>query len=123
MTGSTKERAERLRDIVATVSDLPDGASYPALRSLLCRSWAITSRTAAEYIDILIDGGMLAHSVPGGPLKATPVGIKWMLGDYSTDEAASQELKLVKAPQRALPSPPAQTGGFGGTDASQASGT
>lgn len=92
---STKEREERLRSLAETCFGKP--VHYASLRAAACRKWGITSKTAEDYINGLIDGHVLAHDPPGGPLKVTPAGERWL--DGLPIDAASPEVPDIKDPE------------------------
>ena len=104
VVGVTKEKSQRLRDLLETIYAAPKGISYPALRAAAIRQWVIGSRTADEYLEILINSGMAVHDPPGGPLHITPAGERWL--DAGTVEPPADEVAIAKA---RTPSPPSPT--------------
>lgn len=104
VTGSTKERSQRLRDLLETVyNSKPKGLSFPTLRAAAVRAWLISSRTAEEYITVLIDGKLLIHDPPGGPLHITALGEKWL--DSGTLDAPTDEAVPILKARKPVQSP------------------
>lgn len=111
---SSKDRDERLRALAETCYSKP--VSYMALRGAACRKWGVTSKTAEDYINGLIDGHVLEHDPPGGPLRLTVTGERWLDGKVAESDPEipdPEQVTLVDARPRAPPSPPPSGEGQG----------
>jgi hypothetical protein len=110
---STKERDERLRAIAETCYIKP--VPFPTLKAAVCRKWSVTPKTAEDYIVGLIEGKILEHDPPGGPLHVTVLGERWLDGLPAPDGPVIPDPPDVEIaePRKRLPSPPPTSEGQG----------
>jgi hypothetical protein len=104
---SSKERDERLRAIAETCYSV--SVSFLSLKAAVCRKYGVTSKTAEDYIVGLIDGKIIAHDLPGGPLRITALGERWLDGLPALDSPEIPDppaVEIVVARPRTPPSPP-----------------
>lgn len=93
VSGSPRQRSQRMRDLLETVYQSPTGVLYLALVRAACRQWIVDVKTARSYVRGLVDAGMVAHDPPGGPLHITPVGERWL--DADTVQPPADQLQIV----------------------------
>jgi hypothetical protein len=112
VTGSSKERQERvdaLLDVVAEKKRVP----MAALTTLAVRSWMVNRKTAAEYVDLLLQANWV--TLEGMDYLITASGRKhllalndWPPADEERVLTRSEKVKL--AAQAAPPPSPPPTG-------------
>lgn len=99
VTGSSKERQERvdaLLDVVAEKKRVP----IASLTTLAVRSWLVNRKTAAEYVDLLLQACWV--ELEGMDYLITPAGRKHLLAinDWPADEekvlTRTERAKLAK---------------------------
>lgn len=114
MTGSSKERQERIDALLDVVADRKRVA-VPQLVTLAVRSWLVNRKTAQEYVDLLLQAGWV--TLEGYDYLIAPAGRKHLMAvdDWPEPEervmTRSQKARAAKEAVAAPPSPPSETTG------------